>query len=232
MNAKTSPQSSRAASLLTLADEFFTLILPYRHGQNLDDVAAVRGRLTDCLQRLESRALDAGLGRDDVAALRYPLVAFADELILNSDWVHRETWRDQPLQLTMFNERMAGNRFFDQLESLRQAPESNRDLLMVYFTCLTLGFQGKYRITGQDHLRQLKADLAQQLNIATHQSEEVLSPHGKQRDGYIAEARGRSSFLLFAGLGAGLVIVLAVAFYFWIDHSAGQALDLMPKPGS
>jgi len=232
MNAPSSPQLKRPVNLLTLGDEFITLILPCREGRDLGEIDAVRTQLTDCLQRLESHALDAGLGRDEVAALRYPLVALADELILNSEWDHRGAWRDQPLQLALFNDRMAGNRFFDQLELLRQSPEANRSLLLVFLTCLTLGFQGKYRITGQDHLQQLKADLAKQLNVSLSQADKILSPHGKQRDGFIPEVRGRSMFWLFTGLGAGLVVLLAIVFYFWIGHSASQALELMPKAGA
>jgi type VI secretion system protein ImpK len=85
---------------------------------------------------------------------KYALVALADDLALNGDWDHAETWGRWLLELRHFNTSFAGAEFFDRLHRLRQRLAGVQDprlrqqvlaTLEVYYTCLRLGFRGRYR---------------------------------------------------------------------------------------
>ena len=54
-----------------------------------------------------------------------------DEIILSSDFAIRGDWERSPLQLRLFGEHLAGERFFDKLEKLRVDPVANLEALVV-----------------------------------------------------------------------------------------------------
>jgi type VI secretion system protein ImpK len=230
MQATSLSSPSRSHGLLDLSDEFLALALALREGHGFGSAEEVRESLTGCLVRLESAGLDAGLPREVLTKVKYPLVAFADEIILNSGWEHVDTWRHQPLQLDLFNERMAGSGFFDRLETYRQDPAAHQALLEVYHVVLTLGFQGKFRLAGQDQLQRLVVEMRQQLGYGQESGDAKLSPHGKQRDNLTAGGGDGFPYWRVAGIAAGVLIVLFVAFFIWLDHSASEAIELLPRP--
>ena len=44
--------------------------------------------------------------------------------------------------------RQAGERFFERLDKVRRAGEGKAELLEIYYLCMALGFEGKYKIAG------------------------------------------------------------------------------------
>ncbi|MNP50503.1 hypothetical protein D3C76_1447730 [compost metagenome] len=61
---------------------------------------------------------------------------------------------------------LAGQGFFDKLDSLRTDVKRNLDVLEVYHLCLALGFEGKYSLEQKDQLRYIANTLGQ--DIARH----------------------------------------------------------------
>lgn len=94
---------------------------------------------------------------------KYAFCALLDEIVLSSGISIRDEWELAPLQLRLFGEHLAGERFFDKLEQLRQNPAGNIEQLEVFHTCLLLGFQGKYLLEGKEKLNYLIAKLGQEI---------------------------------------------------------------------
>lgn len=114
------------------------------------------------------RLLDQAMAKADREQPRYAeealfaVCAFADEVILASNWPGRHEWLRQKLQQARFNTVNAGEEFYERLAELcgfaRQPPaemvvagtpeqngdEGQRQALEVYVACLTLGFSGRY----------------------------------------------------------------------------------------
>lgn len=221
----------RPRSLLDLAGRLLALTLSLRRGGDYGEEPALRQRIAAYLGEIEREGAAAGIARDDLDALRYPLVAFIDETILASEWAHREKWRDRPLQLDLYGTRTAGTGFFERLAALRQAGEAKRDLLEVYHLCLLLGFEGQYRVTGRERLRLVLEELQGQLGYSARRAKEPrLSPHGRRREeGPVAAGDGFPTrrVALFA---AAVLVVLFLVFFIAINHGADQALELIPPP--
>ncbi|MCA9753117.1 MAG: DotU family type IV/VI secretion system protein, partial [Gemmatimonadetes bacterium] len=95
-------------SLPDLASSLFSLILSLRGSSAYGSEADLRGRINEYLERIEKEGREAGIAREDLEAVKYPLIAFIDETILNSDWDGRERWRERPLQLDHYGEVVAG----------------------------------------------------------------------------------------------------------------------------
>jgi type VI secretion system protein ImpK len=221
-----SPNSGPPAgrNLQEISSGLFSLILSLRANQDFGDENSLRRRIREYLDGIYAQGLKAGIPREDLEAVAFPLVAFIDETILNSGWDQRDRWAAHPLQLELFGERTAGTRFFEKLEDVRRAGATKRDLLEVYHLCLTLGFQGKFRITGRDELDGIKASVRRELDLRPDDRREVrLSPHGKRPDNPTVGGGDSFPFWRIAGVAGGVVAVMYVVYLVWINQAAGSA---------
>lgn len=115
------------------------------------------------LQSLESRRESTRFELENVADARYLKAALADEILLHTPWIGRERWTTHLLESALFRTNIAGDLVFSHIEELLSAREpSRRDLARLYLFALALGFQGKYRGTGEDgRLRGYREELFQ-----------------------------------------------------------------------
>ncbi len=220
------------SSLADLAASLFSLILSLRTSANYGTPGELRARIGEYLDRIDQEGLQAGIARDDLEAAKYPLVAFIDETILNSEWDGREGWRDHPLQLDLFGETIAGERFFERLEKVQAGGEARADLLEIYWLCLALGFEGKYKILGPERLRALVDDAGRGLGFGQlSPGRAPLSPHGRRRE--TIRAAGHDAFPLMKvaiGCAGGLVLLFLILFFLmgWSEGGALRHLQSMP----
>ncbi len=229
-------ERSAARSVQNLPDmaaTLFSLILSLRTSSNYGAEEELRGKILGSLNQIDRDGLEAGIAREDLEAVKYPLVAFIDETILNSEWKGREHWRERPLQLDLFGETIAGERFFERLEKVRRAGESKADLLEVYYLCLALGFEGKYKISGPAKLRELLNDVRREIGgVRVKSTAEVLSPHDRRDPGRAARSEGGLPLLRIGLYCAGGLLVLFLLFFFVIGRVESGALrDLQILPG-
>ncbi|MCP4700794.1 MAG: OmpA family protein [Gammaproteobacteria bacterium] len=106
----------------------------------------------DLIVLLERQSIDAAQRGGEHGAkvyreCQYLMAALADEFFLHLlDWDGKELWRTQLLELKMFNSQAAGQRVFENLETLlRKRDPITLELARIYLIVLALGFQGKYR---------------------------------------------------------------------------------------
>ena len=88
-----------------------------------------------------------------VQEAKYALVAWVDEIFINSKWLGSKAWQASPLEVKIFDTREAGEKVFENIDELVNKNDSQRsDLLHVYLTILGLGFKGKFRasVIGQE----------------------------------------------------------------------------------
>lgn len=230
---KLQPATNQSPGLVDLTTGMFSLIISLRNGQDFGDVEHLRQQANLFLAGFDREGAEAGFIREDLDAVKFALVVFLDETILNSRWDKREIWRDTPLQLSLFGERRGGGRFFTDLDKLRQHGEQKRDVLEIYHLCLTMGFQGQYQVSGKAQLEATIADLRNQLGYDPRDRRELkLSPHGKPRDLSVAVATDTFPFWKIAGITVGILVVLFIIFFFVAGYSTGQAVDSIPIPSS
>lgn len=137
----------RSGALALALQEPFTAVARLRtQRQVTPDSQAFRTHLKNLLSRADATARADGYAAESVRLAIYAVVAFVDESVLNSSLPAFADWARRPLQEEVFGEHMAGEVFFDNLDSLlvRQDSEELADVLEVYQLCLLLGFQGRY----------------------------------------------------------------------------------------
>jgi type VI secretion system protein ImpK len=213
-------------SLQELAGGVFSLVMTLRSTGAYGDEQGLRERLRRYLDTMEQHGVRCGYTQGDMQEVKFPLVAFIDEVILLSSWEHRDTWRDRPLQLDVFGERTAGQRFFTRLAELRREGESRREVLEIYHLCLTLGFAGSFRISGMEGLQRELDALRRDLGYLPLDTREVrLAPNGLPRGGRAREdGTGAGPFWKAWGIAAAVVAVVYLGSWLWLNSAAGRAV--------
>lgn len=171
---------------------------------------SIQQRLRTLIDTLGKRGAELGLPREDVLEITYAIVGLSDEIAIYAGGNLRQFWMSRPLQLQYFNTNQAGEDFFVRVNALRTDPR-RIDVVRVYYMCLVLGFQGRYRVRGGEaELAAIMDTLAADLARAGYTGPDVLSVQGERPPG---EKRAQSKVdLPVVALSFG-ALILAVVFY-------------------
>jgi len=220
-------EGERQTTLASICTDFFLLGLQIRDGLlELPQPETLRRRLVQAIEAMRTKAAKAGLHPNDLEDVRYAIAAFLDEMILYSEYSGRDDWKARPLQAILFAESKAGKHFFDRLaEVRRRSPEA----LEIYYTCLVLGFEGEYRLTGagQD-LEILIEDL--QREVTGGPVPKAIATHGRRPEDL--SLRGRRLPLLEMAVGCLLLGAIGVVVLYVVLHfSTRGVLQVLEQLG-
>lgn len=217
-----------AQTMLDLCADLFFLVFRIRDGNDVGHPDDLRKNITQLFQKLDRQTKSEGRSEEDVKAARYALCALFDETILNSRWSFRDQWKDRPLALDYFDELLAGEHFFDLLGRVRKKGRSKVELLEVFCVCLLAGFQGKYKLTGQDELAQATRTLVNEA-ISMRGGRSPLAPHWKIPEERVERpVASVPRWALIAGGGSIALVLLAyLVFKLWLGSAASDAVHTM-----
>lgn len=80
----------------------------------------------------------------DIIKFRYCLCVFMDEIIMRNELFMNSSWAHSTLTVRLFDETLGGNNFYDIVKFWLNNPANNKDFLEFIYTCLVLGYKGKY----------------------------------------------------------------------------------------
>ena len=130
-----------------------------------------------CSRISRSGPRDISFNHKIVSVSKFALASFVDEAVLTNNFPLRAEWERNPLQLEYFGEALAGNKFFDKLESMLQQIDVTQDAVEIYYFCMLLGFKGRYGVYEQDKLLAIMQTTANALVKAGKIKQVELSPH-------------------------------------------------------
>lgn len=221
-NVGPQPVVERTDTLALLFQGIFTGIVRIQAGkQPLSDLETFRRRMKTALQEVEREALSAGYNSADLRDAQFAVVALLDESILSSKEPGREQWRAQPLNNELFGQAIAGEVFFDKLNSLSGRGDSIQlaDVLEVYLLCLLLGFEGRMSGSYRGEALVLGEKLRRRIE-AIRGTDYKLSPPlefaaAPQR--VIAAAAPSHKWLLWSAAVIGGMLLLFFLYWFTLD---------------
>ncbi|MEW5787875.1 MAG: type IVB secretion system protein IcmH/DotU [Pseudomonadota bacterium] len=157
------PAEHNTRSLVDLLyDGFFMLTL--LHNRKMpNDAEAFMGSVRKFLDEFDGVARKHHFNADDIHDAKYAFCAAVDETVLASRMDIRDAWERRPLQLALFGDQLAGEHFFDRLETARNGGASRINALEVFHMCLLLGFKGRYLLESPEKLKYLTAQLGEQI---------------------------------------------------------------------
>jgi len=162
------PGPSPLNPLLTIAAPVLALVGALRDRSLTDQP---RAAATAALERFDHAASASGLDPDEIRAARIALAATLDD-------VARAAGHGGAAVAGLGAEPGAGVRFFDLLDGMLGDPRRHRHALELFYACLSLGFEGRFRDRpgGAHDLARLRDELYRILRRARGDMAAELSP--------------------------------------------------------
>jgi type VI secretion system protein ImpK len=205
--------SATKNDLITFAGPIFDLILRLKSGI-LAPSNDLRPKVAGMLQDFERRAERYRFNHKIIQVSKFALAAFVDETVLTNNFPLKNEWEKNPLQLELFGEQLAGNKFFERLESMLKQIDVTADAVEVYYFCMLLGFKGRYAVYDQEKLLATMQETANALVKAGKIKPVELSPHWLANDQpKPPEKRGMPVWAklgAFALVGLGFIVYLVM----------------------
>lgn len=177
MDIKLSKGASKTESISTLCTDIFLIVIKMRDAEDLGETSALRKLILYYLQQFEKNCSVMGISSETIGAVKYALVAILDETVLSIPSQARDYWISNPLQLDIFGDNIAGQEFYNKLHNFMKDPDNNRDALEVFYLCLSLGFEGKYKVGNAEQREEVITSLARMLVKSGSNQIDTLSPH-------------------------------------------------------
>jgi type VI secretion system protein ImpK len=212
---------NRKKNLPDIASECFMLILQLRATSDYGSAPELKSRVSEMFDRFESNARRSGLDNENIRLAKFALVAFLDETIISSGWTEKDEWLAEPLQIKLFDTFNAGEEFFTFISELRQRTSTNKEVLEIYYLCLSLGFKGKYQLQSPENLRRIIDDLNLELHPEAYRSIDILSPNGKPKQSLVQTVKSGLPIWVYPAAA----VVLIILFYLLLSFSISNKLD-------
>ena len=182
--------SGKKKTLSDISSDCLMLILQLRATSDYGDPSKLKSKVIDMFDGFEQSARSAGVDNEKIKLAKFALVAFLDETIISSNWQRKDEWLTEPLQIKLFDTFNAGEEFFTNLHNLRQRSSTNKDVLEIYYLCLSLGFKGMYQLQSPETLRRVVDDLNLELHPELYNAIDAISPNGKPKENFIQAVKG------------------------------------------
>lgn len=132
--------------LVGAASELLSEVVRLKHSLKTEDFDALNKHLGEAIKRFEQLALKDGAESSQVMSARYLLCSVVDEAVVTTPWGNESQWSKMSLLSSFHNETFGGEKFFLFLEQLSRNPVKHLAMLELMYICLSLGFEGKYRV--------------------------------------------------------------------------------------
>ena len=216
MNLDLSKTMGGARDISALCTDLFLIIIRMREAEDLGDPASLRKLIGYFLDLFEKNCAAIGMAHDSIGESKYAIVALMDETVLSVPGACRDYWITRPMQLDYFGDNIAGQEFYEKLQKLLLQPENKKDVLEVYYLCLALGFEGKYKIANPEERAAIMDDLGRKLRRTRIRVSAELSPHGRRAESSIMKHSTAFLFPLWLSgvIAAGIVVVAWISMFF------------------
>ena len=165
--------------LVAAASSLLSEVVRLKHSYEGEDLHALNQRVSGELKLFEHRALHDGAESSQVMAARYVLCTAIDEAVVTTPWGNESEWSQMSLLSSFHNETFGGEKFFQLLERLSRNPVKHLPMLELMYLCLSLGFEGKYRVMprGMLELEAVRDSLYRQIRQLRGDVPREVSPH-------------------------------------------------------
>lgn len=166
-------------AVVTAAATLMSEAVRLKHSYEFEDLHSLQERLSAEIKLFEHRLVQQGVESSQVMAARYVLCTALDEAVATTPWGNESEWSSMSLLSSFHNETFGGEKFFQLLDRLSRNPVKHLPLLELMYLCISLGFEGKYRVMprGVAELEVIRDGLYRQIRQLRGDTPRDLSPH-------------------------------------------------------
>jgi len=219
--------TSMSQTMYWVCSNVLSTILQIRNSRDLPAPDILQRRVLGLFEDMMKEGRERRIPEQDMIDAKFALAAFVDEVIYHSTWPGKTQWLSNPLQLQFFGINTAGDGFFVNLDNLHGQRGRNH-VAQIYFLCLALGFQGKYRLRNQEGLQQVVEGLGNYVAVQETGGDQ-LAPNAERKDAGSGVVRRE---LPFVGIAVGILIVaivIVLVLKLLIGSSANDVADTIQK---
>jgi type VI secretion system protein ImpK len=166
------PLVQAASALLVLAGRL-------RDQISQADTDTLRRQVTQEVRLFQDRSRERNVSPEDIRMAGYVLCTVVDEAVMNTPWGTHAGWASESLSAAFYHDTRGGKTFFDILDRTAKQTQRYIALLELLYVCLSLGFEGMYRVdpNGGAKLAQIRADLYRRIVSVRPAGGQELAPH-------------------------------------------------------
>lgn len=213
--------------IVNAASTLIAVFAKTRNSVRHPDVGSLHQRLVSEIKTLEAELRDLGLKQEVQLSVRYLMCSVLDEAVLNTPWGTESAWAQRTLLSVFHGETSGGEKSFLILDRLRQSPSENLDVIELFYICLSLGFEGRYRLMnrGREALDQVRDELFSIIRRQRGDYERTLSP------AWSGLGRTRNPLTEYIPLWVVVALMAAILFFsysglrYWLYASSSPVAD-------
>ena len=223
-DAKQALSAAGTNAIVAAASPILALCVRLRSSASHPDVPGLRQRMIGEIRTFEERVFQLGLNQETLRTLRYVICATVDDIVLSTPWGVNSIWSQSTMVSTFHKETFSGERFFDLLDKLQRDPAHNLDVLELMYLCLSLGFEGRYRIhpRGALELSRIRDGLYRLIRQHRGDFERELSPHWRGLDAGRKSLAGFVPLWVIAVVTAALLAMIYAGLSYLLNNRSDQ----------
>ncbi|WKD50018.1 type IVB secretion system protein IcmH/DotU [Microbulbifer spongiae] len=213
--------------MVSAASKLLGVIIKLRTTMNHTNVPDLHKRLTREIQAFEREAKQLALTPESVLTARYLLCTVVDEMVLTTPWGTASGWSQHSLLSLFHKETFGGEKCFAILQRMLETPASHQELLELFYLCLSLGFQGKYRLVqrGHEQIEQIRDELYRTIEQHRPTMERDLSPRWQ---GCVERKSRLIHFVplwVIMSVALGLLVATYSGYRWWLYETTTPVVD-------
>lgn len=125
------------------------------------NVHDVHRLIVESLKRFSEHCRQLEVPNAHRISVRYMLCSALDEAVLSTPWGIGSRWSNRSLLSLFHQETTGGEKVFQILDQLLQQPREHLPVIEIYYMCLAMGFEGRFRLisNGAEKRAQLKTNI-------------------------------------------------------------------------
>ncbi len=197
--------------LVTAASVILTVSNRLRSTLEHNDIPGLQRQLIDEIKLFEQTAKSKQIASEQILPAKYLLCTMLDEIVLNAPWGASSLWGQHSLLSQFHNETGGGEKCFSVLQRMLESPASHLEGLELYYLCISLGFQGKFKLDprGRENLEQISNTLYQTIQNYRQEYGSDLSPHWQSQ---VAGKRSLMQYVPLWVVASCVMVVLLITF--------------------
>ncbi|QOG13207.1 type IVB secretion system protein IcmH/DotU [Arcobacter sp. FWKO B] len=216
--------------IISFAKPIFQKLDFLLHQYDVDNTTEIYYEFIELIDNFAKNTSSFGLDNNQLYIARYILCTFLDELISTTFWGKNNEWSNNSLLVHYYHETYGGEKFFQLLSKLLVAPAENIHLLELMYICISLGFEGKYRIQskGKMELDLIRENLYKQIKMTTSKNSTKFYTNASGAQ-YQESFFYKASYWLIAGVASLCFILIYSLFSISLNYNEDNLLAMIEK---